>query len=445
MFKADLKQAWGSVCDTDKLVDDMMELLTKYGHDNTEHGVCMLLDKYFENKGNLIRLFQKSDKYIGDMRICLDAELERHNNSYDVYRFIESFPTNVGAKQLFLKTRDEHGKTVDDYQAIGVKSFKARSLIYGNVAERLVEYKANKDKFLPDGTTKASLQEFQTFAAQTYEFCENYQSKLQTETVEKLTRYKINATFVGGMKTSRAFNRLCACHGVDKLPEYNRLFAQYSDMVSGLKRKVKFYISLNPLDYLTMSFGNSWSSCHTIDRENTREMPSSYRGMHCGGTISYMLDCTSFITFVHDHAMTHYEDGKIYRNMFHFNNGTLIQGRVYPQGNDGATDLYKEFRQIVQAELSKLLELNADAWVKRNRGCGENTVSTGVHYADYLNFEGCNTSYPSEMPDAAHQLVEIGHKRICLVCGGELGNGEDSGILAHIDCDIMRRSRMVKK
>jgi hypothetical protein len=32
MNKADLKQAYGHYCDTDKLVDDIMRLLTKYYH-----------------------------------------------------------------------------------------------------------------------------------------------------------------------------------------------------------------------------------------------------------------------------------------------------------------------------------------------------------------------------------------------------------------------------
>ena len=439
MIKADLKQIWGSYCDTDKLVDDMMSLLTKYRHDNTEHGVCSMLDTYFTNKRNLIDLFIKSSGYIGDMRICLDVELERHGNASEVFNFIENFPHKVDARQLFIKYVDDNGKTLADYQVTGIKRFKARNLLYGDIAERLVDNKEAKRKFMHDGSTKASHMALDEFCQRTFTFSTNHQSVLQTETAENLTQYEINATFVGGMKTSRAFNRFCTAYGVDKLPEYNRLFAKYSDMVSGLKRKVKFYISLNPLDYLTMSFGNSWSSCHTIDKENSRNMPSSYQGMHCGGTVSYMLDKTSFITFVHEHAMKHYEDGKLYRNMFHYGNDVLIQGRVYPQGNDGATDLYREFRKIVQDEFSELLGLKENVWIRRNRSCGENTDTYGVHYADYLHFDGCNASYPSEMPHVARNIVDIGHKRICPNCGKEVSNREDGGYLTHENCDRVDR------
>jgi hypothetical protein len=433
MIKAELKQLWGKYCDTDKLVDDVMTLLTKYHHDNTEHGVCELLNVYFSNKESLIDMFMKSESYIGDMRICLNAELERRNSTCEIEDFCYAFPTAVEAKAVFLKYVDEYGKSLEDYTRVGIGRFKARNLYRGNIVERLTENNEHKMKFMPDGSTVESHRDFDRFADVIGAFSTNYDSTLNWSTIDCLTQYKINATFVEGMKTSRAFNRVCSYYGVDKLPNYNKLFAQYADMVSGLKRKVKFYISLNPLDYLTMSFGNSWSSCHTIDKDNERNMPNSYRGQYCGGTLSYMLDHTSIITFVHNHAMKNYEEGKIYRNMFHYSNGTLIQGRIYPQGNDGATDLYKEFRGIVQEEFSKLLGLNSNDWVKRNCSCGENTATWGVHYADYIHFEECSVTYPREMPSASRNIVLIGHKRICPNCGCEVDNCEDSGCLTHSD------------
>ena len=436
MFKMDLKQLWGSYCDTDKLVDDVRALLTKYNHDNTEFGVCEMLQTYFTNKKSLIDMFMKSKNYIGNMRICIDAELERRSESSEVSGFCKQFPKNVNAKEAFLVYVDENGKTLDDYIRIGISKFNARDLHYGDVAERLDLNKECRNKF--DYTDKATIESharLDEFSRIIKVFGGNPQSVLQSDLAFALTQYKMNATFVSGMKTSRAFNKVCSYYKVDKLSSYNKLFAQYADMVSGLKRKVKFYISLNPLDYLTMSFGNSWSSCHTIDKENKRDMPDSYRGMHCGGTMSYMLDHTSIITYVHNHATENHEDGKLYRNMFHFDGGTLIQGRVYPQGNDGATDLYKEFRRIVQHELSNLLGLENDDWYKRSCSCDENTDSRGVHYCDYIHFSGCNVTYPKEMPEAANRIVRIGHSRICPYCGEEVDDRYDSGYLTHEDCD----------
>jgi hypothetical protein len=166
-------------------------------------------------------------------------------------------------------------------------------------------------------------------------------------------------------------------------------------------------------------------------------MPSSYSGAYCGGTVSYMLDSTSFITYVHDKIPTDVEEGKIYRNMFHYGNNILVQGRIYPQGNDGLTDLYSEFRQFVQNEFSKLLGLTSDVWVKRNRGCGYNTATYGVHYADYLHFTQCNVTYPKERSESCDNVIDIGHNRICPHCGQRVDGELDASQLAHQNCVVL--------
>ena len=434
MLMAELKERWGTYCDTDKLVTDTMATLNKYHHKCTEYGVCEMLDTYFENKKHLIEMFEDSQHYIGNMRICIDIELERGMDQNEIRTFCENFPTSVNASSAVWKFTDENGKTLADYSKVGLKKFKARQLCYGNVTNQMLENAENRKKFRCDGVTVKSAVEYDRFLSSVYDFGRNNGPKLASETVSMLDRRETNISFAEGMKTSRAFNRLCSAYGVDKLPNYNKQFAEYADMVSGLKRKLKFYISLNPLDYLTMSFGRSWSSCHTIDKINERNMPNSYSGMHCGGTMSYMLDSTSIITYVHSHATENPEEGKIYRNMFHFDNGTLIQGRLYPQGNDGATDLYKVYRRFVQVEFTDLLGLNADEWIKKTCNAGENTASTGVHYPDYTQFDGCNVSYPKEMPNAASNVVPIGHNRICPYCGEVVSNSEDSGYLNHRNC-----------
>ena len=436
MFKAELKEHWGMYCDTDKMVDDMIALLTKYHHRCTEHGVCEILNTYFTNKKHLIDMFMTSDNYVGNMRICVNVELERTSNGDEITHFCENFPSRIGASTLFYKYTDENGKTLQDYSRTGVKKLKARNLCYGNFRDVITVNAANRKKFCNDGMTKESYQKYEGFFHAIYSFRYSRNAIIDSETINKLTQYEINGKFVGGMKTSRAFNRLCSIHGVDKLPDYNKLFAEYADMVSGLKRKLKFYISLNPLDYLTMSFGNSWSSCHTIDKNNERGMPNSYSGMHCGGTLSYMLDGTSIITYMHNKAIEDHEEGKIYRNMFHFDEGTLVQGRIYPQGNDGATDLYRVFRRFMQIELTKLLNLRADDWVKRTGVCGNNVASYGVHYQDYNHFSGCNVSYPREMPSASSHMMAVGHTRICPYCGNTVSDEEDGGWLSHVACDI---------
>lgn len=417
MNKADLKQLYGHYCDTDKLVDDIMSLLTKYNHNNTEEGVCAMLNKFFENKKELIDLFMQSKNYIGDLRISFDIEMIRENSQYEIYNFCNQFSKAVNAKAAICKYKDEHGKTLNDYLAIGIKSLTARDLMNDNIRKQLTANDQNKSAFmLDDGRTRASENDLCTFNKIILYFSRYYKSALDDDMVSKLEQYEINERFASNLKTSRAFNRVCAHFGVDKLPKYNKLFAQYSDMVSDTKRKMIFYMSLNPLDYLTMSFGKSWASCHTIDKYNKRRMPNSYSGAYCGGTLSYMLDQSSFVTFVHSHIPEDIiEEGKIYRNMFHYQNDMLVQGRIYPQGTDGNTDLYKVFRGYVQKELSALLGVT-NTWVKSSTRPDSVTNSQGVHYRDYECFNNCNVSYHKEK-GIGDNCVNIGHDGICPNCG----------------------------
>ena len=436
MNKEMLKVRYGHICDTDILVDKMMATMTKYHHPNTEHGVCSMLDTFFIRKANMISMLQKSKHYIGDLRAVVDIQLERTTDVDTLRVFCRSFRQNVDADSIILKRVNDDGDTLEQVMAKTPKRVKAKDLLYGTTRTSLMVDAAKRDEFFSNGVTKKSAEEADNFSECILGFRNNISPKLGRVAVNRAADAGI--TLTEGMKTSRGFNRVCAHYGVDRAPMYNKLFAEYSNMVSGLKRNMKFFISVNPLDYLTMSFGNSWASCHTIDQTNMRNMPNAYRGEYCGGTVSYMLDSTSFITYVHSSLTTDHEDGKVYRCMFHYNNGTLIQGRIYPQGNDGATDLYKTFRGIVQAEISEILGMESDTWVKKAGGCGNNTETNGVHYPDYTCNGNCNVSYMKAIPNADSNIVQIGHARVCPLCGEIMDI-----TLEEYDDDYVSASRLV--
>ena len=430
MNKNDIKTKWGQYADTDKLVDDIMFLLTKYNHRNSEHGVCCILEQFFTKKEALIKLLQKHDSYAGDLRIILDEQLERRCNSRDVNYWIDTFPSNVKAHECIKKRTDAHNKTFGDYLKIGKHKVSVADFDDVDFLSAALIRSESLQGFTHDGFTKESDRKYNEFVAAIACFRDMTSSTVPEEIAEYLADYKIH----NGTKTSRAFNKICNQFEVDRAPSYNKEFAKYADMMSGLKRDIKFFISVNPLDYLTMSFGVNWASCHTIDKRNVRHMDNSYSGAYCGGTMSYMLDSTSIVTYVHNTMPENYEDGKVYRNMFHLGgDGALLQGRVYPQGNDGCTDLYKEFRFIMQKEMAKVLELDSNKWTKRSQV--SNIESTGCHYRDYNHFDDCNISYPSERPQCQHQTISVGSYRVCPHCG-ESADNLDSGYLSHSSCDV---------
>ena len=439
MNKNDIKAKWGKYADTDKLVDDMMALLTKYDHRNTEHGVCCVLEKFFTNKEPLIKLLQKSDHYAGDLRIVLDEQLERRGNEYDIRCWVDSFPRTVGAHDVIWKTTDSHGKTMTDYLKIGKQKISIADLDNEEFKSTTASRNEALAEFTSTGITRASEGEYAAFASAISWFRYITSSTITGDCLSALADYKIQE----GMKTSRAFNKICHHFGVDKSPKtitnrrgekqrvYDIEFAKYADMVGGQKRQVKFFISVNPLDYLTMSFGVNWASCHTINRA---DCTNGYSGGYCGGTMSYMLDAVSIITYVHNTMPESHETGKVYRNMFHLGGeGVLLQGRIYPKGNDGCTDLYKEFRSIMQKELCKLFGLNSNMWTKRS--AITNIESVGSHYRDYIHVRDCNISYPTERPQCQRQTMTVGSERICPHCG-ESADDLTTGSLAHVMCSV---------
>ena len=426
-----IKESYGSYCDTDKLVDDMMALLSKYGHRNSEHGVCTILDSFFANKAPLIRMLAQSPNYKGDLRIIRKETFARDCVERDILNFIQGFRKDDGIKNCIIKYEDEHGKTIHDYMRTGTRHMTLKQM---NSATNLFASEAVKQFDLYTGATMESVKRLQAFNTWMDSFQRHNHTSLHSDWEYDGVRC------AAGMKTSRAFNRVCTHYGVNKWDKYNKEFAKYADMVTGKDREMQFVISVNPLDYLTMSFGKSWASCHTIDKRNVRRMENGYSGMYCNGTLSYMMDGSSIITYVLDELGENmHEIGKVYRNMFHVNvNSQLcIQGRIYPQGNDGSTDLYKKFRFIMQDELTPLFGLEENKWKSRSVG-GEDAHSTGNHYQDYYNYNSCKTFYPSAKEGQSLERIYIGHIGICPRCGREYRSSE---YLSHdYDCEIPEES-----
>lgn len=432
MIKSELKAKWGAFADTDKLVDDMMELLTTYSHRNSEHGVCSMLDVFFTNKQPLIELLKKVDGFGADLRLVVTKNFERTANKNDIYYCVANLKGAIINSKMMLSNVDDDGKTFNDYLKTGVKKIDISSFEDIAFLANIKTREEHLRNFTDHGYTQQSKDRENKFNNTISLFQNIIESTINESTAKQICGYTEDKRFAAGLKTSRAFNRACELFGVTTYKDYNKMFAEYSDMVSGGSRQLDFIVSLNPYDYLTMSFGKSWSSCHTIDKLNVRNMPSHYNGQYCGGTLSYMLDGSSIITYVIDKDSDPKTCGKIYRNMFHYESPLLVQGRVYPQGNNGATNLYDTFRGYMLDVLNKALEMGDEKWEKMPNSTGNYTFSEGKHYRDYTSFNDCH-AYKPRNATFNNNVVRIGHSGICPYCGETYST---SSYLAHTACSI---------
>lgn len=377
-----------------KLATEEYELLTEYDYSPTMEGIIKGLNVWNRNKATLRGILSNHPNWNEELQmICFDSDFDRGCNEKDIRCF---------SKWLDL------------------------ICYYNNYPEELniIDF-GHIECFITSTHNHLLTKDQEEYINSTYPFIKAKE----------------------GMKITRIVNKFCKHYGIDKLSSlfngkemtYNQAYAKYCDAITPLKIKRHTLISINPLDYLTMSFGNSWSSCHTIDKKNMRGMPNSYEGMYSSGTMSYMLDETSLIFYTLSSSYEGdkpYLQGKINRNMFHYGNiegkDILIQGRVYPQDCDGENGIYKDIRMILQKVFADCLEIN-NLW-RNGKGssiCKRVSASEGTHYRDYLNYESCNVSVPLEQINDFEELYDldediyIGHDPICPKCGEE-HEGEDN-------------------
>lgn len=204
--------------------------------------------------------------------------------------------------------------------------------------------------------------------------------------------------------------------------------SRFGDAVSPIRYERHTIISINPNDFLRMSIGYKWQSCHTIDKANVDEIGGdAYEGQYCGGTLSYMLDTTSFVYYTVD---KHYDDNsefsnlpKMTRQMFHIGtkeNPWFVQGRMYPQSNDyGADGEYSQYRQNVQSILTKAWGLDNQWKCSPSKDCGM-IITEGRHYDDYNCYDVCKVCYNQTEGHAEYRELTIGHEGYCITCGTKL-------------------------
>lgn len=220
---------------------------------------------------------------------------------------------------------------------------------------------------------------------------------------------------------------------------WNNQYGKYTDAVNPLTIKRWTIISANFLDYLTMSFGNTWQSCHTIDKTNKRRIDSAhnYSGMYCSGTLSYALDGNSIIMYTVDEkykGKEFWNQPKINRCMFHIGEDKIVQGRLYPDGRDGGDNsLSAQFRNIIQKVIADCAK-EANLWklVKGSATCYDVTETYGTHYKDYYHYNDCTVSYLQRNGIKRNiKMIPIGHNPICPYCGEE-HDGEEQLVCS--DC-----------
>ena len=370
------------------LIDEMAKLLDEYDYAYDRWALGLIIDKWADQKADLINAFKRHPNYLdGKFMIVFDYNYEREFDKNAVRNF---------------------GNWLN---------YEAMPWGKDTLPDDIMKQKEEPCYYLPD---------------KLYWFINDLSSWITSKTISEDVAKKLDSLLPQihphvGEKSSRVINKLCTYLGYNKHPGYNREYAKFADGLSPIVIKRHTILSINPLDYLTMSFGNSWASCHTIDKYNKRNMPNSYEGQYSSGTMSYMLDPSSMVFYTVAKEYTsneYYTQPKINRQMFHWGEEKLVQGRLYPQSNDDDNEAYAPYRNIVQNIMSVIFDF-PNLWTlhKGTDAASRYINSYGTHYRDYIYYSNCSLSRIKGSEN--EKYFDVGADPICINCGEEHGCSEN--------------------
>lgn len=449
----------------DYYANEIMQVLPKYqfkdgkNYNPTPVGLSALLAEYNKNKGWMYPYFMSHPNYVGNGKIAFTTNYHRKVNVRGVKEFLDWFKTEIiryyanncqlricdmtysraddnltRVNRILTRMNDLNGYTWGQGHLTVVINGKT----YNEWCEEKKYIQSIKKAFSSVGIQidgryyskqrATELKGVTDFIDYLYKNCASSTTGTDKAVLEKMNNWlkPINVAVASNQKYSRLIGKIAKKIGIDKLSSYLPAFTKLGDDINELEMKKYTVISINPLDYLTMSFGNSWSSCHTVDKTNLRHQNNGYSGGYCGGTLSYMLDGASIIFYTVDNRYegTDFEyQPKANRCVFNIGQDKIIQGRVYPQSNDGDDTIYHEIRNTMQQTVAEMFGVKNTWYIKKGASeCEAVTTSTGVHYRDYLHFSSCNVSYlkPEEGKSKNTKMVAIGHTGICVSCGKEI-------------------------
>ncbi len=218
---------------------------------------------------------------------------------------------------------------------------------------------------------------------------------------------QVNIKIACNAKPSRAIRKYFEAIGATRVSDFEKEYAKLSDALSEKELKRKITLSVHPMDYLRMSYGNSWNSCHHVGNH----------GCFSNGTLSYLMDESAMVCTLLSTAddEPYWANDKINRMMFFLNkDGDILQSRLYPQTR--IPELEEILAKEVSAKLQEILKIEGKyKAVVSDTSCDGYVWSIGNHYHDYNCYDfGQNIWSVKDRPGR----FKIGHPGVCVTCGG---------------------------
>lgn len=451
------------------LLRESFDLLGEFDYCYSRHGIMSILSTFERNKGWIVNVLRKHPNWNEDkLMIVFSTNYESPRNQIEVNNFV-NWAINTLEKILPNKEIILHNHPYMEVKSAIRRLSDKRDAVrlvngYGYTVKETTVDDLNREinrwqKIMDEYQEKAdcywseawdmAIRKKREGASEFFRHVRDFNNHIADEEFANAVNATakeigIDLRAVSGQKVSRIVSRFAKAIGLDKYVDmgtrhdgtpkdygWNYHFALFADAVNPIKVTRHTCISVNPIDYWTMSFGHNWRSCHTIDKFGVRgDIPQNHGGGWSSGTESYMLDGASIVFYTVDGSYdgTDFEQQeKMTRCMFHIGEDKIVQGRVYPDGRDGGDQgLAAQYRDIMQRILAECLECD-NLWKveKGTRNIGQYVCSEGTHYQDYDSYNDCTVSLLKKgNGNFNKECFTIGHDPICPNCGEEHSDEE---------------------
>lgn len=443
-------------------------LLSDYEYPWSDKGLEEIFKVWSENKGNLIACLSKHPNWNPNrMYISFTANLHRVKDPEAVSDFVDWVFCTMREKTnsnrelhvmedgrtynewmaLYYSTNDRETEHLAWHKMHAISDSNERLFIWGKKYYFRSTETINKFKALDTLLNLLSASHGHTLSAEESEtinkafaFWKNNHDRPIVRTSEGQKWSRIVSKIIGKLyglesvkdiQTREWMTEDGVWHRREIDEGWNKKFAEFADGINPFEVKRHTIISVNPIDYWTMSFGTSWASCHTIDKDNRRRVSSTYSGCYSSGTESYMLDPTTVIMYTvepgYDESLGLENADKERRCVFCIDpeQGIITQSRVYPDGRDGGdSSIAAQFREIMQKVISECMDL-PNLWVTKQHEAGSYIVTTSgaTHYRDYDHYADNAVSFikakkiEREETGREVKMLPVGHQPICPNCG----------------------------
>lgn len=226
-----------------------------------------------------------------------------------------------------------------------------------------------------------------------------------------------------GTRLTKAISQLCLPQDVDTVQ------TSLSMVVQKIRTKGKIVLSIDPIDYLTVSTNNSnWSSCHRLNG-----------GEYCNGPLAYLQDTSSCVAYMESRTPCVIAgvdvSNKAWRQMVMINpsGDYAIQEREYPNGNELNAQAVSEILQeilIDDEETPTVQNITSEQAEKLHIDYIESTGSCTMYYNDMVQRMVANVVLVApkglgvEEVCAEYEKPRKGYESICLNCGGSQSESE---------------------